>query len=112
MDRCWRTADRYSRKIDERSGQKTGKVIYQGMKMEKDLIEYIAKSLVDDPSAVSVSETEGEKGMVLQLKVAENDIGKVIGKYGRIAKAMRTVLSASATKDGKRYSLDILDQCR
>ena len=69
----------------------------------------IAKSLVDDPSAVSVNETEGEKGMVLQLKVAESDIGKVIGKYGRIAKAMRTVLSASATKDGKRYSLDILD---
>ena len=69
--------------------------------MEKDLIEYIAKSLVDDPSAVSVTETEGEKGMVLQLKVADNDIGKVIGKYGRIAKAMRTVLSASATKDGK-----------
>ena len=77
--------------------------------MEKDLIEFIAKSLVDDPSAVSVNETEGEKGMVLQLKVADNDIGKVIGKYGRIAKAMRTVLSASAVKDGKRYSLDILD---
>jgi predicted RNA-binding protein YlqC (UPF0109 family) len=77
--------------------------------MEKDLIEYIAKSLVDDLSAVSVNETEGEKGMVLQLRVADGDIGKVIGKYGRIAKAMRTVLSASAVKDGKRYSLDILD---
>ena len=56
-----------------------------------------------------VNETEGEKGMVLQLRVADGDIGKVIGKYGRIAKAMRTVLSASAVKDGKRYSLDILD---
>ena len=77
--------------------------------MEKDLIEYISKSLVDDPSAVSVNETEGEKGMVLQLRVADGDIGKVIGKYGRIAKAMRTVLSASAVKDGKHYSLDILD---
>ena len=77
--------------------------------MEKDLIEYIEKSLVDDPSAVTVTETEGEKGKVLQLKVADGDIGKVIGKYGRIAKAMRTVLSASAVKDGKRYSLDILD---
>jgi uncharacterized protein len=77
--------------------------------MEKDLIEYIAKSLVDDPSAVSVTETEGERGPVLQLKVADNDIGKVIGKYGRIAKAMRTVLSATATKEGKRYNLDILD---
>ena len=57
----------------------------------------------------TVNETEGEKGMVLQLRVADGDIGKVIGKYGRIAKAMRTVLSASAVKDGKRYSLDILD---
>ena len=77
--------------------------------MEKDLIEYIAKSLVDDPDAVSVNETEGERGPVLELRVAEGDIGKVIGKYGRIAKALRTVLSASSSKDGKRYSLEILD---
>jgi len=77
--------------------------------MEKDLIEYIAKSLVDDPSAVEVQEVEGERGPVIELKVAQNDIGKVIGKYGRIAKAMRTVLSASASKSGQRFSLDILD---
>ena len=77
--------------------------------MEKDLIEYIAKSLVDDPSAVSVTETEGEKSIVLELRVAEGDIGKVIGKYGRISKALRTVLSASSSKTGKRYSLEILD---
>ncbi|WP_191014649.1 KH domain-containing protein [Treponema zioleckii] len=77
--------------------------------MEKDLIEYIAKSLVDDPSAVSVNEAEGERGTILELRVAQGDIGKVIGKYGRIAKALRTVLSASASKDGKRYSLEILD---
>lgn len=77
--------------------------------MEKDLIEYIAKSLVNEPDAVSVAETENEKGTVIQLKVANDDIGKVIGKYGRIAKAMRTVLSAAAMKDGRRFSLDILD---
>ena len=77
--------------------------------MEKDLIEFIAKQLVDDPSSVSVTETEGERGPVLQLSVAQGDIGKVIGKYGRIAKALRTVLSASASRDGKHYSLDILD---
>ncbi|MDE7139397.1 MAG: KH domain-containing protein [Treponemataceae bacterium] len=77
--------------------------------MEKDLIEYIAKSLVDNPSAVSVNETEGERGPVLELRVAQGDIGKVIGKYGRIAKALRTVLSASASREGKHYSLDILD---
>ncbi len=77
--------------------------------MEKDLIEYIAKSLVDDPTAVSVTEVEGERGSVLQLSVAQNDIGKVIGKYGRIAKALRTVLSATSNKDGKHYSLEILD---
>ncbi|MCR4715534.1 MAG: KH domain-containing protein [Treponemataceae bacterium] len=77
--------------------------------MEKDLIEYIAKSLVDDPSSVSVQEVEGDKSTVIELRVAPNDIGKVIGKYGRIAKALRTVLSASASKTGKRYSLEILD---
>lgn len=77
--------------------------------MEKDLIEYIAKSLVDEPDAVSVNETEGERGSVLELRVAPGDIGKVIGKYGRIAKALRTVLSASANKDGRHYSLEILD---
>ncbi len=77
--------------------------------MEKDLIEYIAKSLVDDPGAGSVTESEGDKSTILELRVAEDDIGKVIGKYGRIAKALRTVLSASASKSGKRYSLEILD---
>ncbi len=77
--------------------------------MEKDLIEYIAKSLVDEPDAVSVNETEGERGVILELSVAQGDIGKVIGKYGRIAKALRTILSASANKDGRHYSLDILD---
>ena len=77
--------------------------------MEKDLIEYIAKSLVDDPSSVSVQEVEGDNSTVIELRVAPNDIGKVIGKYGRIAKALRTVLSASASKTGKRYSLEILD---
>ncbi|MBP3416816.1 MAG: KH domain-containing protein [Spirochaetaceae bacterium] len=77
--------------------------------MEKDLIEYIAKSLVDDPGAVSVTEAEGEKSTILELRVAEEDIGKVIGKYGRIAKALRTVLSASSNKSGKRYSLEIMD---
>ncbi|MBP5156743.1 MAG: KH domain-containing protein [Treponema sp.] len=77
--------------------------------MEKDLIEYIAKSLVDDPASVSVTETQGDRGPVLQLSVAQGDIGKVIGKYGRIAKALRTVLSAYSSKDGKRCSLEILD---
>ena len=77
--------------------------------MQKDLIEFIAKALVDDPSAVSVNETEGEKGTVLELKVKEEDIGKVIGKQGRIAKAMRTILNATAGKTGKKYSLEILD---
>ena len=77
--------------------------------MEKDLIEYIAKSLVDDPASVSVTETQGDRGPVLQLSVAQGDIGKVIGKYGRIAKALRTVLSAYSSRDGKRCSLEILD---
>lgn len=77
--------------------------------MAKDLVEYIAKSLVDDPSGVQVNEVEGEKSTILELKVAEGDVGKVIGKHGRIAKAIRTILSASATKTGKRVVLEILD---
>ena len=77
--------------------------------MEKDLVEYIAKSLVDDPSGVVVNVIEGEKSTILELKVSEQDIGKVIGKHGRIAKAIRTLLSASSTKSGKRVVLEILD---
>ncbi len=77
--------------------------------MEKDLVEFIAKSLVDDSDAVSVEAVEGENGIVLELKVAESDIGKVIGKHGRIAKAMRTVLSAAGGKSGQRCTLEILD---
>lgn len=77
--------------------------------MEKDLIEYIAKSLVDEPDLVSVTEVGDAGGSVLQLKVSDGDMGKIIGKYGRIAKAMRTVLSAANSKDGRRYSLDILE---
>ncbi|RKX75502.1 MAG: KH domain-containing protein [Spirochaetes bacterium] len=77
--------------------------------MEKELVEYIAKSLVDDPQGVVVNMIEGEKSTILELKVSPNDIGKVIGKHGRIAKAIRTILSASSTKTGKRVVLEILD---
>ncbi len=77
--------------------------------MEKDLVVYIAKSLVDDPDGVEVHMIEGEKSTILELKVSPDDIGKVIGKHGRIAKAIRTILSASATRTGKRIVLEILD---
>jgi predicted RNA-binding protein YlqC (UPF0109 family) len=77
--------------------------------MEKDLVEYIAKSLVDDPGQVQVAIVEGEKSTILELSVAEDDIGKVIGKHGRIAKAIRTVLQAATAKTGKHTVLEILD---
>ncbi len=77
--------------------------------MEKELVTYIAKSLVDDPDGVNVNMIEGEKSTILELKVSDGDIGKVIGKHGRIAKAIRTILSASSTKTGKRVVLEILD---
>ena len=77
--------------------------------MEKDLVEYIAKSLVDEPDSVAVNMIEGEKSTILELRVSGGDIGKVIGKHGRIAKAIRTILSASSTKTGKRVVLEILD---
>ena len=77
--------------------------------MEKELVEFVVKSLVDAPEEVSVNVIEGEKSTILELKVAQEDVGKVIGKQGRIAKPIRTILSASATRDGKRATLEILD---
>ena len=77
--------------------------------MEKELLEFVVKSLVDVPEEVSVNVIEGEKSTILELKVAQEDVGKVIGKQGRIAKAIRTILSASATRDGRRATLEILD---
>ncbi|HLW21876.1 MAG TPA: KH domain-containing protein [Sphaerochaetaceae bacterium] len=77
--------------------------------MEKDLVEYIAKSLVDQPDEVSVNLIEGEQSTILELKVAADDVGKVIGKQGRIANAVRVILSASAAKSGKHVQLEILD---
>ncbi len=75
----------------------------------KELIEYIAKSLVDNPDAVSVAEVEGEKTTVIELRVAQSDLGKVIGKEGKTARAMRTILNAAGTKVGKRCVLEILE---
>ena len=75
----------------------------------KELVEVIAKSLVDCPDEVVVTETENDKTIVVELHVAASDMGKVIGKQGRIAKAIRTILSASATRDGRRATLEILD---
>lgn len=75
----------------------------------KDLIEHMAKSLVVDADAVVVTETAVGDSVELKLRVAPDDMGKVIGKQGRVAKAMRLVLRAAAAKEGKRYNLDIDD---
>ena len=75
----------------------------------KELIEYIAKLLVDNPEEVSVTEIEGEQTSVIELKVAKEDIGKVIGKHGRTARAMRTILGAASMKLKKRSVLEILE---
>ncbi len=75
----------------------------------KELIEQIAKALVDNPDAVQVKEIEGEQTVVIELKVAKEDLGKVIGKQGRTARAMRTILSAASTKLRKRAVLEIIE---
>lgn len=74
----------------------------------KELVEVIAKSLVDHPDEVEVTEKETEKAIVVELKVAPDDMGKVIGKQGRIAKSIRTVVKAAATKDDKKVVVEIL----
>lgn len=75
----------------------------------KDLIKYIAESLVDNPEQVSVKEVEGNQTSVLELTVAKDDLGKVIGKQGRTARAMRTILSAASAKIKKRAVLEIIE---
>jgi predicted RNA-binding protein YlqC (UPF0109 family) len=75
----------------------------------KDLVKYIAQALVDNPELVSVSEVEGNQTSVLELKVAKEDLGKVIGKQGRTARAMRTILSAASAKIKKRMVLEIIE---
>ena len=75
----------------------------------KDFVEFVAKGLVDKPEDVQVVEVEGEQGAVLELRVAKEDLGKVIGKQGRTARAIRTILGAASTKLKKRSVLEILE---
>ena len=77
--------------------------------MLKELVEYMAKALVDSPDDVKVAEIEGEKTSVIELAVSKDDLGKVIGKQGRTARAMRTILSAASTKARKRAVLEIIE---
>jgi predicted RNA-binding protein YlqC (UPF0109 family) len=74
----------------------------------KELLAVIAKALVDDPTAVEVSEREGERSIVLELRVADADMGKVIGKQGRIAKCIRTVMKAAASRENKHVVVEIV----
>lgn len=77
--------------------------------MLKELVEFMARALVDNPEKVIVSEIEGEQTSVIELRVAKEDLGKVIGKQGRTARAMRTLLSAASTKLRKRAVLEIIE---
>ena len=77
----------------------------------KDLIKYIAHALVDDPEQVKVSEVEGNQTLIVELKVAKKDIGKIIGKQGKTATAIRALLNAAAGKAKKRYVLEIVEWC-
>ena len=73
-----------------------------------ELVKIIAKALVDNPEMVDVTEIEGEQSIIIELRVAPDDMGKVIGKQGRIAKAIRTVVKAAATKENKRVVVEII----
>ena len=75
----------------------------------KELLLYMAKNLVDDPEAVSVTETSGEDGRVLELHVAQDDMGKVIGRQGRIAKEIRTIIKTVAQRTGEKVTVEIVD---
>jgi predicted RNA-binding protein YlqC (UPF0109 family) len=81
----------------------------QGVVVVRELVEHMARALVDDSNAVQVREVEGERVTVIELRVAPGDLGKVIGKQGRTARAMRTILNANATKLKKRAVLEIVE---
>ncbi len=74
----------------------------------KELIEYIARSLVDNPDQVKVTQVEGEQSVIFELQVAQEDMGKIIGKEGRIANAIRTLLKVAAAREGQRAVLEII----
>jgi predicted RNA-binding protein YlqC (UPF0109 family) len=74
----------------------------------KELVEYVAKTLVDDPGAVEVTEVQDEEGTVIELHVAEDDMGKVIGRNGSVAKALRTLLKVTAAREGSSVTLEIV----
>ncbi len=76
------------------------------------LVEAIAKSLVDNPEGVVVTESEGRQGTVIELRVAPEDMGKVIGKQGRIAKALRTVVKAAATRNNQKVTVELVKESR
>ncbi|MCL5774324.1 MAG: KH domain-containing protein [Firmicutes bacterium] len=76
--------------------------------MVKSLLEYLARSLVDHPDEVKVSQIDGERSVILELRVSPEDMGKVIGKQGRIAQALRTLVKAAAVKEGKRVMIEII----
>ena len=75
----------------------------------KDLLLYIARNLVDDPDRVSVTEVQGDQELTLELRVAPDDMGKVIGRQGRIAKEIRTIMKSVAQRNGKKVSVEIVD---
>ena len=76
----------------------------------KELVEVIAKSLVEHPEEVAVTETENEKTILVELRVAPSDMGKVIGKQGKIAKALRTIVRNASPRDGKKYNVEIKER--
>ena len=76
----------------------------------KELVQYLAKSLVSNPDAVEVKETEGDTASVLELKVAKEDLGRIIGKQGRTAKSIRTILNAAASRSNRKVVLEIVEE--
>ena len=76
----------------------------------KELVQYLAKSLVNNPDAVEVKETEGETASILELKVAKEDLGRIIGKQGRTANSIRTILNAAASRTNRKVVLEIIEE--
>lgn len=94
---------------DFHAGLKLGETTRGVGVVMRELVEYVVKRLVDEPDQVEVTESELQKTIVIEVRVAPNDIGKVIGREGRMANALRTLVKATATKQGKNAMVDIID---
>jgi len=103
-------ANRHRCPADQKGGARTGRLTLHGENAMKDLVLYLARALVNHPDDVEVKEIQGETAAILELRVAKEDLGRIIGKQGRTAKSIRTLLNAAASRTNRKVVLEIVEE--